>query len=46
MAEGELRAKQQLVLKLMAKGMTAKEIAELLDMSTQEVRRLAKSALK
>ncbi len=45
-AEGELRAKQQLVLKLMAKGMTAKEIAELLDMSTQEVRRLAKSALK
>ena len=40
--EGELRANQKTVLKLMAKGMTAKENAELLEMSPQEVRRLAK----
>ena len=41
--EGELGAKQKLVLKWLAKGMTAKEIAELLEISTREVRRLAKA---
>ena len=44
--EGQLLAKQELVLKWLAKGMTAKEIAELLEMSPQEVRRLAKSTAK
>ena len=43
---GQMLAKQQLVLKWLAKGMTAKEIAELLEISPQEVRRLAKSAAK
>ena len=45
-AEGRVQEKQELVLKWLAKGMTAKEIAELLEMSPQEVRRLAKSAVK
>ncbi len=44
--EGQLLAKQQLVLKWLAKGMTTKEIAELLDVSPKEVRRFAKSAVK
>ena len=44
--EGQVRVKQKLVLKLLAKGMTAKEIAELLEISTREVRRLAKSDAK
>ena len=35
--EGQLLAKQQLVLKWLAKGMTTKEIAELLDVSPKEV---------
>ena len=44
--EGQLLAKQEMVHKLMAKGKTAKEIAELLEMSPQEVRRLAKRTAK
>jgi len=44
--EGRVQEKQELVLKWLAKGMTAKEIAELLELSPQEARRLAKSAVK
>jgi predicted transposase/invertase (TIGR01784 family) len=45
-AEGMLLAQQEWVRKWLAKGMTAREIAALLDITVQQVRRLARSAAR
>jgi predicted transposase/invertase (TIGR01784 family) len=44
--EGKSEARQDVVRRCLAKGMSAKEIAELLDVTVKEVRRLAKQAAK
>jgi predicted transposase/invertase (TIGR01784 family) len=44
--KGIEQSQRQLVHKWLAKGMATKEIAALLDISVQEVRRLAKSAAR
>jgi predicted transposase/invertase (TIGR01784 family) len=44
--EGAQKTRRELVRKWLAKGLSVKEIADLLDVSVPEVRRLAKTAPK